>query len=52
MSFELVFLAVAVVLFGLAALGLGAIGRVGLVPAGLFFLALSMLWPHLVVVLR
>jgi hypothetical protein len=49
---ELVFLLVAVVLFALAALGFGALGRVVLVPAGLFFLALSLLWPHLTLVLR
>ena len=49
---ELVFLLVAVILFGLAALGVPGWGRVGFVPAGLFFLTLSFLWPHLVVALR
>lgn len=49
---ELVFLLVAVILFGLAALGIGSLGRIILVPAGLFFLGLSQLWPHLVVALR
>jgi len=44
---ELIFLLVAAVCFALAALGIGALGRVGLVPAGLFFLTLSLLWPHL-----
>lgn len=49
---ELIFLLVAVVLFALCALGICQLGRVGLLPAGLFFLALSLLWPHLVVALR
>jgi len=46
---ELIFLLVAAICFGVAALGVGALGRVGLVPAGLFFLTLSQLWPHLAV---
>lgn len=49
---ELIFLLVAVVLFAVCALGVGNIGRVALLPAGLFFLSLSLLWPHLVVALH
>jgi hypothetical protein len=46
---EVIFLLVACLCFGLAAFGVGALGRIGLVPAGLFFFALSFLWPHLLV---
>lgn len=49
---ELVFLLVACVLFGLAALHVPEKLWVGWVPAGLFFLALSFLWPHLVLALH
>ena len=49
---ELVFLLVAVVLFALCSFGIAKLGPVQLLPAGLFFLALSLLWPHLVVALR
>ena len=49
---ELIFLLVAAILFGAAALGIGSWGRVGFVPAGLFFLTLSQLWPHLTFALR
>ena len=48
---ELIFLLVACVLFALAALGVQWT-RVGFVPAGLFFLALSFLWPHLALALH
>jgi hypothetical protein len=49
---ELVFLLVSVVLFAACALGKATLWRIGLLPAGLFFLALSLLWPHLVVALH
>ena len=44
---ELIFLLVAVICFGAAAVGFGSVWRIGLLPAGLFFWALSELWPHL-----
>jgi hypothetical protein len=50
--FELIFLLIAVILFALVALGVANIGRVGLLAAGLFFFALSFLWPHLVLALH
>lgn len=48
---ELVFLLVACILFGLAALHVPE-RLVAFVPAGLFFLALSFLWSHLVLALH
>ncbi len=44
---ELVFLLIAVALFAIAALGVGRLGPVATEPAGLFFLTLSLAWPHL-----
>ena len=44
---ELIFLLVAVICFAACALGFGQVWRIGLLPTGLFFWALSALWPHL-----
>ena len=44
---ELIFLLAAVICFGAGALDFGQVWRIGLLPAGLFFWALSALWPHL-----
>lgn len=49
---ELIFLLVACALFGAAALGKGSHFGIDFLAAGLFFFALSFLWPHLAVALH
>ncbi len=46
MSFALIFLVIALVLFGIAAFGVAS-GRINLVAAGLFFLTLAQVFPSL-----
>lgn len=46
---DLVLLLIAVILFGLAAFGVAVLWRIQVLAAGLFFLALALLWPHLAV---
>lgn len=46
MSIALIFLIVALVLFGIAAFGVAS-GRINLVAAGLFFLTMAQIFPSL-----